>query len=330
MPARSPGRFVSARETPSCPWRTPTTKCPCPARLSRTLHASASSSPAAGGPRADNISEASRRDVAGGRTTALSTMGSSEVGQSDELTLNTLHNRTLHGVQREKDWRVDHGARFFGTRARTLSKEVRRGLVSRDEQLSVRRQCLLLGVNRSSLYHQPVADSDEELQLMRKVDELHRKHPFYGSWRIAATLKSSGPAVNRKRIQRVMRKMGVESIAPKPNTSKPCPEHIVFPCLLRHRVVERVNDIWAADITYIPMAHGSGYLVAIIDWYSRRLLSWRLSNTMDTRFCIEALQDAIETFGRPTIFNTDQGAQFTSTDFTGYLVERDIKGEHGR
>jgi putative transposase len=129
--------------------------------------------------------------------------------------------------------------------------------VTRDEQLSVRRQCLLLGVNRSSLYYQPVADSDEKLQLMRKVDELHLKHPFYGSRKIAATLKNSGPAVNRKRIQRVMRKMGVESIAPKPNTSKPCPEHTVFPYLLRHRTIERVNDVWAADVTYIPMAHGS-------------------------------------------------------------------------
>lgn len=197
--------------------------------------------------------------------------------------------------------------------------------MTRDEQLSLRRQCLLLGVNRSSLYYQPVADSDEELQLMRKVDELHLKHPFYGSRKIAATLKSSGPAVNRKRVQRVMRKMGVESIAPKPNTSKPCPEHTVFPYLLRHRTIERVNDVWAADITYIPMAHGFGYLVAIIDWYSRRVLSWRLSNTMDTRFCIEALEEAIETFGKPNIFNTDQGAQFTSADFTGFLLERDIK-----
>ena len=160
---------------------------------------------------------------------------------------------------------------------------------------------------------------------MRQIDELHLKYPFYGSRKITCALKATGQAVNRKRVQRLMRKIGVESIAPKPNTSKPAPEHTVFPYLLRHRTIERINDVWAADITYIPMAHGFGYLVAIIDWYSRRVLSWRLSNTLDTRFCIDALEKAVDKFGTPTIFNTDQGSQFTAADFTNYLLDRDVK-----
>lgn len=194
-----------------------------------------------------------------------------------------------------------------------------------DCPLSIRRQCQLLGINRSSLYYTPVPDSDEEIQLMAEIDKLHLKYPFYGSRMISQALRRVGTVVNRKRVQRLMRKMGIESIAPKPNTSRPSPEHTVYPYLLRNMKIEEVNKVWASDITYIPMAHGFAYLVAIIDWYSRRVLAWRLSNTMDTRFCTEALNEALERFGEPDIFNTDQGSQFTSDDFTDVLLDRGIK-----
>ena len=201
----------------------------------------------------------------------------------------------------------------------------RRGLVKTDTPPSMRRQCELLGVNRSSLYYKPVEPDAEELALMRQIDELHLKHPFFGSRMLTQMLKRRGHVINRKRVQRLMRLMGLESTAPKPNTSKPAPEHPVFPYLLRNLKVCRVNQVWAADITYIPMARGFAYLVAIIDWYSRRVLSWRLSNTLETTFCLEAVQEALTHYGRPEIFNTDQGSQFTSEDFTGVLLKQGIK-----
>lgn len=189
----------------------------------------------------------------------------------------------------------------------------------------MRKQCELLGVNRSILYYQPVAQSAEELALMRRMDELHLEYPFFGSRMMSRFLRDEGQIVNRKRTQRLMRLMGLESLAPKPNTSKPTPEHAVFPYLLRKLKVTRVNQVWAADITYIPMARGFAYLVAIIDWYSRRVLSWRLANTLETSFCVEALLEALERFGQPEIFNTDQGSQFTDRAFTGVLLERGVK-----
>jgi len=160
---------------------------------------------------------------------------------------------------------------------------------------------------------------------MRRMDELHLKHPFFGSRLMTRTLKLQGLAVNRKRIQRLMRVMGLESLAPKPNTSTPAPEHTVYPYLLRNLEVCRINQVWAADITYIPMAVGFAYLVAVIDWHSRLVLAWRLSNTMDTTFCLEAVQEALSRYGRPEIFNTDQGSQFTSDDFTNLVRDEDIK-----
>lgn len=202
---------------------------------------------------------------------------------------------------------------------------VRRTLVEANTAPSMRRQCELLGVNRSSLYYEAVEPGEEEIELMRRMDELHLKHPFFGSRMMARTLKGPGFTVNRKRVQRLMRVMGLESIAPKPNTSKPAPEHVVYPYLLRNLKVSRVNQVWAADLTYIPMAHGFVYLVAIIDWYSRRVLAWRLSNTMEASFCVEALLEALERYGCPEIFNTDQGSQFTSEEFTSVLLEHGIK-----
>lgn len=201
----------------------------------------------------------------------------------------------------------------------------RRALVKPRIRLSMRRQCELLGVSRSSLYYQPVGQDPEELALMRKMDELHLEHPFFGSRMMMQVLRMQGQTINRKRVQRLMRLMDLESVAPKPNTSKPALEHAVFPYLLRKLKITRVNQVWAADITYIPMALGFAYLVAIIDWFSRRVLSWRLSNTLDTSFCVEALREALMRFGQPDIFNTDQGSQFTDQDFTSILLARGVK-----
>ena len=198
-------------------------------------------------------------------------------------------------------------------------------MVQAESELSVRRRCELLRVSRSGLYYEPVPNDPEDQALMLCIDELHLKWPFYGSRMLAHELRKLGHDVNRKRARRLMRVMGIESVAPKPNTSKPNREHVRYPYLLRDLVIFRPNQVWAADITYIPLAHGFAYLVAIIDWYSRRVLSWRLSNTMDSSFCVEALQEALKLFGKPEIFNTDQGSQFTSEVFTDVLRERDVR-----
>jgi putative transposase len=203
--------------------------------------------------------------------------------------------------------------------------KTRRGFVQARDPLSMRRQCELLGVNRSSLYYEHVAPDAEGLDLMRRIDELHLKFPFFGSRRMARELRARGLAANRKRIQRLMRIMEIEAVAPKPNTSRPAPEHPVYPYLLRGLSIDRPNQVWAADITYIPLAHGFAYLVAIMDWHSRRVLSWRLSNTLDSSFCVEALEEALFRFGQPDIFNTDQGAQFTAKVFTSVLLGRGVK-----
>ena len=224
-----------------------------------------------------------------------------------------------------EDRRADGGEGFFITGARSIAMKPRRALVEPNAAPSTRRQCELLGVNRSSLYYEPVEPDAEELELMRRMDELHLKHPFFGSRMMTQTLKAEGRIVNRKRVQRLMRLMGLESTAPKPNTSKPAPEHAVYPYLLRNLKVFRINQVWAADITYIPMARGFLFLVAIIDWYSRRVLAWRLSTTLETSFCVEALNEALARYGCPEIFNTDQGCQFTSEDFTDAVLDRGIK-----
>lgn len=198
-------------------------------------------------------------------------------------------------------------------------------MVEPDAELSVRRQCELLGINRSGLYYEPAATSTDELALMRRIDELHLEHPFYGSRKIAQALSNEGRATNRKCVQRLMRIMGLEAMAPKPNTSRSAPEHPTYPYLLRNLKITRINQVWATDITYIPLAQGFAYLVAIIDWHSRLVLAWRLSNTLDTSFCVEALQEALWRYGRPEIFNTDQGAQFTADAFTRVLRDAGVK-----
>ena len=190
---------------------------------------------------------------------------------------------------------------------------------------STRRQCELLGVNRSSIYYEPVGVDRDDLELMRVIDELHLKRPFYGSRRISAVLRAEGRGVNRKRVQRLMQHMGLEGLAPKPKTSTPGAEKPRFPYLLRDLNIDRVNLVWAADITYIPMARGFAYLVAIMDWASRCVLAWRLSNTMDPQFCLDALHEALSRFQAPRIFNTDQGAQFTASAWTTALLDRGVK-----
>ena len=203
--------------------------------------------------------------------------------------------------------------------------KTRRSLVEANTDPSMRRQCELLGVNRSSLYYEAVKPDAEELALMRRLDELHLKYPFYGSRKLTQALKAEGCDVNRKRVQRLMRVMGIESTAPKPNTSKPSPEHAKYPYLLRNLKVSRVNQVWAADVTYIPMAHGFIYLVAIIDWFSRRVLAWRVSTSLEPNFCVEALEEALTRYGCPEIFNTDQGSQFTAEAFISVLLALGIQ-----
>jgi len=201
----------------------------------------------------------------------------------------------------------------------------RRAMITQDVPfLSVRRQCELLSISRSGLYYRPEPTSPDELALMRRIDELHLKYPFYGSRKLSEVLRKEGRDANRKRIQRLMRLMGLEAMVPKPKTSEAHPEHVTYPYLLRGLVISRVNQVWATDITYIPMKAGFVYLVAIMDWYSRRVLSWRISNTLDTAFCIDALQEALDRFGQPEIFNSDQGAQFTADAFTSILRARGV------
>jgi putative transposase len=196
----------------------------------------------------------------------------------------------------------------------------RRAMVERPgKDLSVRRQCTLLNLARSGVYRPKRVIGADDLALMRRIDELHLELPFYGSRRMMLELNKEGRGVNRKRVQRLMRVMGIEALVPRPGTSKAAPGHKIYPYLLRGLTITEPNHVWAADITYIPMARGNLYLVAIIDWASRAVLAWRLSNTMDTSFCLAALDEALVRYGKPTIFNTDQGAQFTSAAFSGKL-----------
>jgi putative transposase len=202
----------------------------------------------------------------------------------------------------------------------------RLSLVDRtDAGLSIVAQCRLLKVARSSLYWRPAAVSEDDLRLMRRIDELYLATPFYGARRMVAVLRRDGWTVNRKRVRRLMRVMRIEAIYQKPNTSRRHPDHIVYPYLLRGLAIDRPNQVWCADITYVPLAKGFVYLVAVMDWFSRRVLAWRLSTGMDSGFCVEALQEALDRHGSPEIFNSDQGVQFTSAAFTGVLAASGIR-----
>ena len=189
---------------------------------------------------------------------------------------------------------------------------------------SIFRQCQLLGLNRSSFYYQPRPVQSDDLELMRLIDAQYLKTPTYGSRSMARHFRRQGRRVNRKRIQRLMRLMGIEAIYPKPHTSRPFPEHKIYPYLLRKIEIDHVNHVWASDISYVPLDRGFMYLVVVMDWYSRKILSWRISNTLDSDFCVQALNEALGRYGKPEIFNTDQGAQFTSRDFTQTLKDHQV------
>ncbi len=206
-----------------------------------------------------------------------------------------------------------------------MSREERKAMIRRDHpDLSLSRQCKILSISRSSVYHQAKGESAANLALMRRIDELFLKYPFYGSRQMARQLWREGIRVGRHRVRRLMRLMGLEAIYQAPRTSAPHPAHRVYPYLLKRMTINRPNQVWCADITYIPVQRGFLYLIAVMDWATRHVLAWRLSNTMDARFCVEALNEALARYGKPTIFNTDQGSQFTSLDFTGVLRDADV------
>jgi putative transposase len=212
-----------------------------------------------------------------------------------------------------------------------VSQEARLGWIEPEHaELPLTRQCELAEVPRATAYRRLAAGTrqaqqdEEDLKLRALIDEEYTSHPFYGSRRMVVYLKACGRVVNRKRVQRLMREMGLAGMAPGPATSKPHPQHKVYPYLLRGVPITRPNQVWSTDVTYIRLARGFAYLVAIIDWYSRRVLSWRISNSMDASFCVDCLEDALREFGQPEVFNSDQGSQFTSAAFTGVLKREGV------
>jgi putative transposase len=198
-------------------------------------------------------------------------------------------------------------------------------MIDRSHDLPVQRQAKVLTLARSTVYYKPRPVSAEDLALMRRLDELHLDYPFAGARMLRLLLQREGTRVGRRRIATVMKRMGIQALYRRPNSSKPEPGHKIYPYLLRGVKIERPNQVWATDLTYIPMARGFCYLVAVIDWFTRKVLAWRLSITMDAAFCIEALEEALARHGKPDIFNSDQGSQFTSQDFTKVLLDREIK-----
>ena len=198
-------------------------------------------------------------------------------------------------------------------------------MIDRTHELPIVRQCRILELSRSTAYYQPSLVSPDELALMRRIDELHLEHPFAGARMLSRMLKREDQPVGRRRVSTLMKRMGINALYRKPNTSKRYPAHKVYPYLLRNLTITRSNQVWSAELTFIPMKRGFVYLFAILDWSSRRVLSWRVSNTLTTDFCMEAVQEAISHYGKPDIFNTDQGYQFTSSEFTGLLKDSSIQ-----
>ena len=207
-----------------------------------------------------------------------------------------------------------------------MSMAERKKKIDRGHELAISRQCMALDISRSSAYRKLAGVSDDDIDLMRKLDELHLRRPFKGSRRLRDDLWDNyGLQVNRKRIQRLMRLMDIRALHPGAKTTRPNPQHKVYPYLLRELEINRVNQVWCTDLTYIPMRKGFLYLVAIMDWHSRKVLSWRLSNSLDAAPCVEALEEALANYGTPEIFNSDQGCQFTSEDFTDVLKDNGIR-----
>jgi len=205
----------------------------------------------------------------------------------------------------------------------SLPLSTRKSWVELSPKYSIRRQCRLAGVSRSGIYYEPAVETETNLALMRLIDEQYLRHPEFGYPRLTDWLQDKGYPVNHKRVARLMRIMGLQAITPGPHTSNPAPEHKIYPYLLRNMTIDQVGQVWSTDITYIPMRYGFMYLTAVIDWYSRYVLAWELSNTMESLFCVDALKHAL-TKGTPEIFNTDQGAQFTSEAFTEVLLDKNI------
>ena len=197
-------------------------------------------------------------------------------------------------------------------------------MIQKTHSLPKTRRCELLNISQSSSYYRPKPVPDTDLALMKLNDRIHIDKPFLGSRRIVDALAEQGLAENRKRVRRLMRLMGIRAIHPGPKTSTPHPQHKIYPYLLRNRVVDRANQVWASDVTYIPMETGFVYLTVIMDWYSRKVLSWRLSNSLDSSFCVDALEEALHRYGAPEIFNSDQGSQYTSESFTQVLKQHDV------
>jgi putative transposase len=197
-------------------------------------------------------------------------------------------------------------------------------MIDREHDLPLTKQAAALNISRGSLYYLPQPVSAADLMLMRRLDELHLEFPFAGSRLLRDLLAAEGSQIGRRHVTTLMRKMGIETVYRRPNTSKPAPGHKIYPYLLRGLTIDRPNQVWATDITYIPMACGFVYLCAVMDWFARRILAWRLSITMEADFCVEALEEALVRYDRPQIFNTDQGSQFTSEPFTDLLIANDI------
>lgn len=207
-----------------------------------------------------------------------------------------------------------------------MSRVERKKKLDRQHELPIIRQCSVLNISRSSAYREPAGESADDIDLMRKLDELHLRHPFKGSRRLRDDLwDDDGLRVNRKRVQRLMRLMGIRALHPGAKTTRPNPQHKIYPYLLRDLEIDRANQVWCTDLTYIPMRKGFLYLVAIMDWHSRKVLAWRLSNSLDAAPCVEALEEALASYGAPEVFNSDQGCQFTSEDFTDTLKNHGIK-----
>ncbi|WP_333823008.1 IS3 family transposase [Pinisolibacter sp.] len=213
---------------------------------------------------------------------------------------------------------------FLGRSAREGRPSERKAMIDPAHELPISKQAEALGISRGSVYYVPKPVPAVDLAIMRRIDELHLNYPFAGSRMMAALLANQGVDVGRRHVRTLMKKMGIEAIYRKPNTSKPAVGHKIYPYLLRKLKVERPNQVWAADITYIPMAKGFVYLTAVVDWFTRRVLTWRLSITMEAEFCVEALQEALARYGKPEIFNTDQGSQFTSAAFTSVLTDAGV------